>query len=99
MKKLLLGLALLSSSVIAQEDVIDKTKNCESISNLAKQVMINRQSNVAMSKMVNIFKKEDGLTFLVVMAYEQPRFSTVEYQTKAADDFANEIYMLCYTAK
>lgn len=98
MKKLLLGLLLLSSSVIAVEEKKETDKElCENLSKLAKEVMISRQAGVPMSKLIDIVDKD--FAFIIVRAYEQPKFSLQDYKDNAANEYADEVYLLCYKAR
>ena len=81
----------------------EKTSNdglCSSVSTTAKEIMKARQNGVAMSKLIEIFKKEDAAIFrrLTISAYESPRYSTEAMQEKSIQDFENEAFLDCYKA-
>lgn len=67
---------------------------------MAKGVMEIRQEGIVPAvDMVEIAEKQEEIASsardIVLAAYSQPRYSTVEYQEKAVSDFANDVYIEC----
>lgn len=73
---------------------------CASVSTTAAEIMKARQNGVAMSKLIEIFKKDDAAIFrrLTISAYESPRYSTESMQEKSIQDFENKAFLDCYKA-
>jgi hypothetical protein len=96
MKKLIPILAIaLTTSVHAKD-------NCIGLSELSETIMSNRQHGTDITKLVKLFQKPQYATMRpyvtakAIEAYEEPRYSTVEYQDNAIADFKNEAYLECY---
>ena len=73
---------------------------CSSVSTTAAEIMKARQNGVAMSKLIDLFKKDDAAIFrrLTISAYESPRYSTESMQEKSIQDFENKAFLDCYKA-
>lgn len=73
---------------------------CTSVSTTAAEIMKARQNGVPMSKLIEIFKKDDAAIFrrLTISAYESPRYSTESIQEKSIQDFENKAFLDCYKA-
>lgn len=73
--------------------------SCEVIGILAKSVMSARQGGVPMQDVLGHggdSKEVDELTrLLAIAAYEQPRFSSKDYQDRATTEFQNQMYLAC----
>lgn len=86
-------LLICTQSAYAAEETEGKKLTCEDLENLARSVMNSRQSGVSMSDMVKVAPE---FKWMIIAAFEQPRFSTEENQTEASQDFANTIALACY---
>lgn len=97
MKKLILTLAIALMSTTSFAGDLEK---CENVSELARKIMEARQLNMPMSKLLRVFKNEDGsinqgIKFMIIDAYDTPRFSTEEYRRGVIRDFSNEWFKGC----
>ena len=74
---------------------------CTSLSTTSAEIMKARQNGVPMSKLMEIFKKDDVaiLRRLTIEAYESPRYSTEGMQEKSIQDFENKAFLDCYKAR
>ncbi|MDH0032004.1 MULTISPECIES: hypothetical protein [unclassified Acinetobacter] len=79
---------------------------CKSVSGTAKSIMSSRQKGASMSDMMSNIMSVDIAPELkeiikpfVVAAYEEPRYSTSDYQLKAEIDFENKAYLTCIKAR
>ena len=72
---------------------------------LAKTIMDGRQKGVEMSQMMNIATAgpvdaaNTATRYMVIEAYNRPRFSTPEIIQRSIVDFQNDMYLACITAK
>lgn len=71
---------------------------CESLAELAKSVMTERQSG---TPMVDIMKRVSNDSTaeiargLIMMAYDRPAFSTEDYKQKEVVRFQDSVYLKC----
>ena len=88
--------------ITTQATAADMSKFCDSISTLAKHVMINRQNGIDMSKAMKIAANAGELRKLneqiIIDAYSKPRFQTDDMQKRIVEDFTNDTYLQCITA-
>lgn len=91
-KKLTLVITLMGTPVVSQEDP------CVVLSDLAEQIMENRQGGVPLSDMMRISGDNEMIRTMVLEAYNQPRFNTSSYQLEAIQDFSDSIALICYNA-
>lgn len=92
MKKLLLAVALttaLTAPVHAEK------ASCEDIAGLAKSVMSARQNGVSLSKLIKITGKDNLMKTMVMLAYDETRFSTKKFQDRAVSKFENKWMLAC----
>lgn len=71
---------------------------CESLESAAKSLMKARQTGVEMSAAMKAAEGSEYLSTMVVMAYEEPRWSAQENKRKATQDFSNLVYLECHKA-
>lgn len=83
---------LVATPVVSQEDP------CVVLSELAAQIMQNRQGGVPLSDMMRIAGDNEMVRAMVLEAYNQPRFNTSSYQLEAIQDFSDSIAFICYNA-
>ncbi|GAB2507315.1 hypothetical protein [Microbulbifer agarilyticus] len=95
---LIVAAALSASAIGVQaEEPVKATDRCKAWSQMAEKVMKGRQLGAPMSAFMEA-AEEDGselMKKIVVMAYEQPRYSTEQNQVRAADEFRDEFYLMC----
>lgn len=98
MKKMTLALlALLAAPATAQEMTHDEM--CATFATYAEVVMKARQGGVSLGEVLDTIDGEPVLRGLVMLAYDQPRFSTAEYQQEAIDVFRDEVHLGCLQAQ
>ena len=96
MNKLILILAItLTTSTYAKD-------NCIGLSEISANIMSNRQHGTDITKLINVINKPRFATqkpyaqMKIIDAYNEPRYSTTEYQDQAIADFKNEAYLECF---
>lgn len=96
MNKLILILAItLTTSVHAKD-------NCIVLSEISANIMSNRQHGTDITRLINLINKPRFATqkpyaqIKIIDAYNEPRYSTTEYQDQAIADFKNEAYLECF---
>lgn len=92
--KQLIALALIALSFSAAAN----NEYCESLHGLAAKIMSVRQNEASMPELMKIVGDNAVAAEIVREAYKQQRYSSDEYQKKATDQFANEVYMTCLEA-
>lgn len=98
MKKLTLALfALLAAPATAQDLTPDEM--CAMLGTYAEAVMSARQSGTPLAAILETVSGEPVLRGLVMVAYDQPRFSTAEYQQEAIDVFRDNVHLGCLQAQ
>jgi len=96
MKTLLAILAIMLTTSLQAKD------NCIGLSELSETIMSNRQHGTDITKLVKLFQKPQYATMRpyvtakAIEAYEEPRYSTTEYQDNAIADFKNDAFLECY---
>ncbi len=94
------GLLLFCCIFLGLEALAEEERaTCKDIGRVAEQIMEARQMGVAMDKVVDIVGSHELMVVIVMDAYEQPRFSTEDYVTKAVADFKNRWLLNCYKAR
>lgn len=73
-----------------------KEETCNNVSTLAHNVMKGRQTGMALSEMMKHSQGEDWIKELMIDAYDEPRYSTPEYQQRTITEFANTYYLRCF---
>lgn len=101
MIKKILVIVCLVFSIQAQAEPVD----CKGISELAETMMQLRQTGVPMSRVHDLITKDfdpvlqEIATTMLQLAYEKPRYSSVEYKKRAITDFGSEWFLQCLKAK
>lgn len=77
---------------------------CESMSNLAGAIMEGRQAGRDMAEMMKAGSSNDPAIVklresFIVAAFEEPRYSSEEYQQKATADFKNSVFLQCFKSQ
>lgn len=68
---------------------------CESQEQMANTIMQARQTGVPLQRMLDLANGDAVIKAIVRMAFTKPKFTSEKYKGNAADQFANEIYLLC----
>lgn len=72
---------------------------CESLDDIAKQVMEARQNGVALRSLMDIVPDDPVLKEITVAAYDVPRFTgSPKHQRIAVTNFRDDIYQECLDA-
>lgn len=92
--------ALTPVAVLAAEKG-DQDEMCPVVGRIAARTMQARQIGAPMSEVMGIAnanqtEAREMLRSMVKSAYAKPRYSTKEFQTKAVEDFRNEMEARCY---
>lgn len=90
----------------ASESDIDDSV-CRSVMELSKTVMEGRQVGVPVTDTMDVFVNDSDIDAkhktlmmdIIIRAYDAPKYSTVEYQKEAADEFANSYYLDCMKSR
>jgi hypothetical protein len=93
--KIKLALIILLTASTVQAGTPEEA--CKSYHELATSLMDARQSGVSLVKAMSITDRK-FLQDLTIKAYKQPRYRVEENKKRAAEDFANRIYLECYEA-
>ena len=88
--------AALAATLLTTTPVTAKEDVCASLAELAGDVMELRQGGVPLSEMMKIAEGDELLRFLLLEAYNVPRFSTKEYKDLAIKDFSDMLALVCY---
>ncbi|MBO9429637.1 hypothetical protein [Sulfitobacter sp. R18_1] len=77
----------------------DDSISCELYGEAAATFMRSSQDGVPLSGLIRVSGiQRNTLTYkILLMAYEQPRFSTEVYQREAIANFRNGVELACYT--
>lgn len=95
MKRLLIT-ALAALPIMAQAQPIEVPKNCREVYFTAQGIMELRQMGVDMPVLVEMTAHNKGLQSIVFQAYEERQYMSEVYREKAARDFAQDFYNVCY---
>jgi hypothetical protein len=88
-------LALLSPPLYAGDTMNKPSDICPKLGEFAHVVMSNRQGGVPLSAALGT-TDEDLLKSIILQAYTEPRWSTDASRLRAAQDFRNEVEVMCY---
>ena len=88
---------LVSGTSVAEEEKKDGDK-CALVHDIAKTIMIARQDEDSIAKMMGRFSEDDKFTRLFILeAYKTPKFDDDKLKVKAVDEFANRLALECYS--
>jgi curli biogenesis system outer membrane secretion channel CsgG len=82
-------------TVAPKPTMAEISRRCSTYSSLANKIMEARQGGVSMAEQMKIMADDEIAQRLVVMAYEQPRYSTDRVQSKTIVDFENTVHLTC----
>tara|TARA_R110002153_G_scaffold258122_2_gene417472 strand:- start:404 stop:700 length:297 start_codon:yes stop_codon:yes gene_type:complete len=91
-KPVISSIFLLFTQPLYAETPIER---CMVVGDLATAIMQGRQLGTPIAKLIEIAEDNDFAIALVLLAYGQPRYSTPEYQQRAADEFGSDIVVAC----
>jgi hypothetical protein len=96
----ILPILLLSFSLFTYSQSEDHLAMCESLKGLATVIMQNRQQEVDLSKMINLAQESEepfksAMMELIIIAYEEPAYSSESYQLNSVKKFSNSVYLEC----
>lgn len=93
---------LLMFALPAISDSNNDNDNCKNMAEFAKNLMKNRQSEVPLTRVVEIIKEqelesesEEFQMYLALEAYDEPLWSGQEHKQRAIIEYENKIYSLC----
>lgn len=95
MKRLLLS-ALAALPIMAHAKPIEVPTNCRGVYFIAQGIMELRQMGMDMPVLVEITAHHKGLQSIAIEAYAERRYLSAAYREKAARDFAEDFYNVCY---
>jgi len=81
-------------SIAPAKAELSTEQTCENIADTARQIMILRQENTAMS---NVLKRNDNGAYkmIVKMAYEKPLYHGQKFKDHEVNEFKNSIFSQC----
>lgn len=82
----------------APDDSALRHRICKALSENAESLMKARQHGADMAMAMEI-DSDPVFHSMVIKAYEVPRFSTGHMQTKAVEEFKNDVYLNCIRRK
>ena len=91
---------LLSFSLFTYSQSEEHLAMCESLKGLATAIMQNRQQEVDLSKMINLAQDSEepirsAMIEMIILAYEEPAYSSESYQLNSVKKFSNLVYLEC----
>jgi hypothetical protein len=91
---------LVSGTSVAEEEKKDGDK-CALVHDIAKTIMIARQDEDSIAKMMGKFSEDNKTSelarFFILEAYKTPKFDDDKLKVKAVDEFANRLALECYS--
>ena len=78
-------------------------KWCSTLSHISEMIMKSRQNGVDMERMMEhntklVNKGNPDISFIIIEAYEMPRFTTQRIKVQTIKDFKNKQYLACIKA-
>ena len=103
MKKMIIIVFLLMLEINSYAIDSKGMKWCSTLSGISEMIMKSRQNGVDMEKLMGINTKliNDGspdISFIIIEAYETPRFNTQKIKVQTISDFKNKQYLGCIKA-
>lgn len=71
---------------------------CNDLQELSYKIMDLRQAGIPASQVIAIADGNRVVLSIIISAYEEPQYRTIEYQIRASKEFANKVYIECYKA-
>lgn len=99
LKVIMLSLVLLvaNNAIAASTSSSIKMQHCNSIRDIAAQLMDLRQKDVELSKVLNV-EGPEVFARLALAAWDEPVFSSEDYKEKAVKEFSHKFSKDCYKA-
>lgn len=98
MKKLTAVAVIAVAMAIGTSTAHAENVDCQSISEMAEQVMKNRQAGVPLARMADLLKDNNLYMAMVEEAYRSIRYSTARVQQRAVTEMGNRWYLACLEA-
>lgn len=98
MKNLLASVIIVLAGSSAQADERTELQLCELLGEFAAQTMANRHDGRPLSKALSAIQgdaAESILSAIIMLAYDEPKYSSPEYQKSSIDEFRNEAELGC----
>jgi len=92
---LTIGTLAASESKTKDDQKATSTEYCLSISDLAKVIMQRRQGGIPMTILIKLAEEDEVAHAIIMEAYSQPIYSTIETKQKAIQTFADSVLMTC----
>jgi len=94
MKTLIAAIVLAIFATTAQA-----SEHCTQVNDIAWEVVTARQNGVSAQKLMEMAEGNRAVQGMIKEAYASPRYSTAEFQKRAADEMANTWYMACLSVE
>ena len=103
MKTLIVALMMVVPVSVAAEESKDLgPEMCAALGQMSESIMLSRQVGVPLSQMIEITSNEGEdeelqktIRKIVLAAYDEPRYNSVDYQQQAAQEFNNKVVLEC----
>lgn len=95
-------LTLTIALALTAQATLSKDEQCAHIGDVAEAIMVKRQSNEPLSKVLALFDDDpakDLMRAIVIRAYDAPGFQTPSLQRQEAASFRNYWETLCHRSK
>lgn len=103
MKKTVSAVLVILYIICSPSFVFSNTAGCSDIGAVAAQIMENRQIGVPISQIMDAIMgaiedadSQAAYKEVVILAYEQPSYSTEEMRQSMVSEFRNQIELQCY---
>ena len=94
MSKIIAIIAALATTPFSAQAQISASQ-CSNLGEIAKNIMILRQNGVPISRLMSELDPE-LFGALILFAYQQPRYSSPSFQSRAIEEFRNGMETACY---
>lgn len=88
-------IAALSATPFAAQAQFSTAAQCTSLGGIAETIMLLRQNGVPMSSVISKLDPE-MYGALILFAYQQPRYSSPSFQSRAIEEFRNGMETACF---
>jgi len=93
-KLLTVAALLFSTACFAKPPVQRDSELCLAYTRMGRAIMQGRQAGMPIEEVLALTKSKEGRD-MVIIAYGRTRYLSEEYQKRAVDDFAAEVYVEC----
>ncbi|TNE87039.1 MAG: hypothetical protein EP324_08175 [Gammaproteobacteria bacterium] len=91
----ILAVTFMPLTVVNANETGASDDNCNYSYELAHSVMEARQLGVPLPNLVKIADGNELMLALIEEAYSKPKYASEDYKTMKANDFANDVYLIC----